>query len=88
MEDHSTALASKLEDVTEQALDKLSAILRLPIDEENGSLLRAMTTASAVAINAQLRADALRLRAMHHDKALDRLVAAIKAKELTTPNAV
>ena len=88
MEDHSTALAGKLLDVTEKALDKLDAILALPIDAENGSLLRAMTTASAVAINAQLRADAMRMRAMHHDKALERLVAAIRSKELTTPNAL
>lgn len=78
-------LAGKLADVTEQALDKLSELLRHPVDVENGSLLRAQATASAVAINAQLRADAMRLRAIREDRAMATLIALIASKEKGVP---
>lgn len=78
-------LAQDLENVTERALAWLGDVLRLPIDEENSALLRAQSAASGIAINAQLRADALRLRAQRDDKALETLMKLIAAKELTTP---
>lgn len=83
--DRSTQLAGKLEALTEVAIDKLSTILSAPLDVENGPLLRAQTTSAAVALNAQLRADALRLRAARADQALERLLAVIAAKEPTVP---
>lgn len=78
-------LAGKLSDVTERALDKLSELLAVPIDVENGSLLRAHATAAAVAINAQLRADSMRLRAAREDRAMAALLALIAAKEDHVP---
>lgn len=78
-------LAGKLEAVTEQALDKLSALMSEPVDVENGSLLRAQVTACAVAINAQLRADSMRLRALRQDTALAALLALIASKEKGIP---
>lgn len=84
-EDQSTRLAEKLQALTEAAIDKLSAVLAEPIDVENGALMRAQTTSAAVALNAQLRADALRLRAARADRTLERLLELIANKELTVP---
>jgi len=83
--DGSERLAGKLEALTEASIDRLSLILGLPLDVENGALLRAQTMAAAVAINAQLRADSLRLRAARADLALDRLIELMRAKEATVP---
>ena len=83
--DGSERLAGKLEALTEASIDRLSLILGLPLDVENGALLRAQTMAAAVAINAQLRADSLRLRAVRADMALDRLIELMRAKEGLVP---
>jgi hypothetical protein len=82
----SERLAGKLSVLTEAAIDRLSLILALELDVENGSLLRAQTMAAAVAINAQLRADALSLRAIRADKALDRLLEMMREKALLVPS--
>lgn len=83
--DNSRRLAQDLEGLSELSIKQLRMILELPLDAENGSLLRAKTNAAAVALNTQLRADALRLRAAREDKALERLVALIEAKRLVVP---
>ncbi len=80
-------LAQDLENVTERALTWLDTVLSAGLDTENSALLRAQSAASGIAINAQLRADALRLRSQREDKALETLMKLIAAKELTTPQA-
>lgn len=87
MPDQSNVLATKLEALTDLALDKLDEVLRRtdPLDEDDGRLVRSQTSAAAVALNVQLRADSLRMRAARHDKALERLIELIAAKETTTP---
>ena len=82
----STRLAGKLETLSEAAIDKLLAILQLPIDCENGHLLRAHVGAAHTALHTQLRADALRLRAMRADAALERLYEILRAKERSVPS--
>src|SRR5262249_16708121 len=77
--------AAKLEALTEASIDRLREVLRLPIDADNGALLRAIVGAAGTAINAQLRADAMRLRALREDKALAALLASIAAMEGKVP---
>lgn len=87
MPDQSNALATKLEALTDLALDKLDEVLRMtePLDEDAARLVRSHTAAAAVTLNAQLRADALRMRAARQDKALEHLIELIAAKEATVP---
>lgn len=87
MDDHPNTLATKLEALTDLALDKLDEVLRRtdPLDEDDGRLIRSQTAAAAVTLNAQLRADALRMRAARQDKALEHLIELIAAKEATVP---
>lgn len=78
-------LAQDLENVTESALTWIKDVLARGIDEENSALLRAQSSASNIAINAQLRADALRLRAQRDDKALETLIKLVAQKEQLVP---
>lgn len=82
----STRIAQELQDVTELGLTWLRNVLTIPLDEENGHLLRAQGAATAVAINAQLRADAMRMRAMREDKALSRLIGLIQERRESVPD--
>ena len=82
----STRLAGKLEGLSEAAIDKLLAILQLPVDSENGHLLRAHVGAAHTALHTQLRADALRLRAQRDDKALEALIGILRQKEQKVPS--
>jgi hypothetical protein len=87
MDEHPNALATKLEAVTVLALDKLDEVLRRtePVDEDEARLVRSHIAAATVAVNAQLRADAIRMRAARTDKALERLIELIATKEGTVP---
>ena len=84
-DERSTELAGKLDELTEASIDKLMEILRCPVDVDNGPLLRALASAAGTGLNAQLRADAMRLRAMREDKTLAALLALIAAKEEVVP---
>jgi hypothetical protein len=66
-------LPHALETVTRLGLKELRRILRLPLDEGNGNLLRSKVTAALGAINCQLRADEARLRTKTAGNVLDRL---------------
>ena len=79
-------LAGKLEGVTEASIDWIGALLAVPLDIENGHLMRAQVAAAGFALNAQLRADAMRLRALRDDKALSALIAVIASKERIVPD--
>lgn len=85
MDDRSELLARKLETLTEKSIDTLMGVLSLPIDADNGALLRALTAAANTGLNAQLRADAMRLRALREDSALAALLALIATKEGSIP---
>ena len=78
-------LARDLAVVTQSGLDWLGDILGQPVDCSNSALLRAQSAAAGIAINAQLRADCLRMRSAREDKALDRLCKLIEEKALTVP---
>lgn len=78
-------LAQDLENVTESSLRWIGEVLARGVDEENSALLRAQSAAANIAINAQLRADALRLRAQRGDKALETLMKLISEKERVIP---
>jgi hypothetical protein len=80
-----TALASKLEAVSDQALDKLGEIMSLPLinsDPAFPSVLRSQTTAAGVALNTQVRVDEVALRKQEHDRLpeLLRLAAEVRAR--------
>ena len=79
-------LARDLAAVTQSSLDWIGELLALPIDDSNSALLRAQSAAAGIAINAQLRADSLRMRSAREDKALDRLVRLMQEKALVVPN--
>lgn len=81
-------LAAKLEQVSEKSLKWLEDVMDLGIDVENSALLRAQSAAANIGLNTQLRADALRLRAMREDKALKTLQDLIARKELSVPRMV
>ena len=72
----------------QSGLDWLRDILGQPVDCSNSALLRAQSAAAGIAINAQLRADSLRMRSAREDKALDRLVRIMQEKALTVPSSV
>ena len=78
-------LARDLASATQSGLDWLRDVLVQPVDCSNSALLRAQSAAAGIAINAQLRADSLRLRSAREDKALDRLVRLMAEKALTVP---
>jgi hypothetical protein len=78
-------MARDLAGATQAGLDWTSAVLALPIDDSNSALLRAQSAAAGIAINAQLRADSLRMRSAREDKALDRLCKLIEEKALVVP---
>ena len=81
-------LATDLAKATQHGLDWLREILALPIDDSNSALLRAQSAAAGIAINAQLRADSLRMRSAREDKALAELVRVMQEKALTVPSTV
>jgi hypothetical protein len=85
MDDQSEVLARKLEGLTEASIDKLREVLALPVDADNGATLRAFVGAAGVALNAQLRADSMRLRALREDRALAALLALIAQQEGKVP---
>jgi hypothetical protein len=78
-------LATKLEAVSDQALDKLAEIMSLPLansDPAFPSLLRSQTTAAGVALNTQVRVDEVALRKQERDRMpeLLRLAAEVRAR--------
>ena len=87
-EDTSARLARELEGLSEESIALLRRIVTEPMDTENPGLLRAQVSAANTALNVQLRADALRLRAMREDKALSRLVSLIRERAESVPQAL
>ena len=81
-------LAHDLAGATQLSLDWIRAVLTAGLDEGNSALLRAQSAAAGIAINAQLRADQLKMRSAREDKALERLVKLIQDKALTVPSVV
>ena len=81
----SNNLAHELEEANALALAWIKKILLEPIDVEAGDLLRAQAAASGLALNTQLKADDMRLRAVRADKALERLMNALREKEQIVP---
>jgi hypothetical protein len=83
--DGKSGLATKLEAVSDQALDKLAEIMSLPLassDPAFPSVLRSQTTAAGVALNTQVRVDEVALRKQEHDRMpeLLRLAAEVRAR--------
>ena len=72
--DDADDLPHALETVTRLGLKEIRRILRLPLDETNGNLLRAKVTAAIGAVNAQLRADEARLKAKRKSDVFERLL--------------
>lgn len=85
MEDRSEDLARELEALTQASIERLRDVLRLPLDVDNAAVLRAITQAAGIGLNAQLRADSMRLRALRADTALAALLALIASKEGSVP---
>jgi hypothetical protein len=79
------ALATKLEALSDRALDKLAEIMSLPLansDPAFPSVLRSQTTAAGVALNTQVRVDEVALRKHEADRMpeLLRLAAEVRAR--------
>jgi hypothetical protein len=89
VDDLSTKLAAKLAGLSEASIDKLREVIGIPfgteITAEDGRLLRAHISAAIGALNTQVRVDAMRMRAIRADRALEELIAMIRAKELVVP---
>jgi hypothetical protein len=66
-------LPHQLETLTRHSLKELRRILRLPLDQNNGNLLRAKVTASLGVLQSQLRADDSRMRVRAAEDVLSRL---------------
>jgi hypothetical protein len=81
-------LVRQLERVCGLSLDKLQEILELPVDTENGNVLRAQTAAAGTVLQCQLRADETRFRAAHNNDVLDRLERLIRQVKKTLPKDV
>jgi hypothetical protein len=78
-------LARRLEAVCKLSLEKLEAVLNMPIIKEDGgvdgNVLRAITASAGTVLNAQLRADETRLRAKSNGDALARLLRIIRQEK-------
>jgi hypothetical protein len=78
-------LARRLEAVCKLSLEKLEAVLNLPVAKDDGgvdgNVLRAITSAAGSVLNAQLRADETRLRARSNSDALARLLKIIRQEK-------
>jgi hypothetical protein len=85
--DRSERLADELQCLSEESIAVLREVLgdSSPLGEDASRRVRAQITAAGIGLNTQLRADALRLRAVRQDKALERLLALIATKEASTP---
>lgn len=70
-----------LERVTARGLRVIDKILLLPIDGENGPLIRAQVTAALGVVSAQLRADEARLKRQVAGDALARLLKLIDSEK-------
>jgi len=66
--EHPGDMAAELESVAQLGLKNLRDILTLPLDLEDGSLLRAKNAAANTALNTQIRADENRLRSAAVDR--------------------
>jgi hypothetical protein len=78
-------LPQALEHVTRLGLKELRRILRLPLDETNGNLLRTKVTAAGIALNAQLRADEQRLKSKASGDVFERLCKIIEEQRRLLP---
>jgi hypothetical protein len=74
-------LARKLDAVTQRALDKLDELLALPVDTQDGNLLRAQTAAANTVLHTQTRVDEARLRARAQTDILPKIIEMMKAEE-------
>jgi hypothetical protein len=79
------SLPQALEQVTRLSIKELRRILRLPLDDANGNLLRSKVTAAGIALNAQLRADEQRLKAKATGDVLERLIKIIDEERRLLP---
>jgi len=81
-----TALAYKLERVTEKAIGKTDEILDLPLpqDANFGAVLRAQTAAANTVINAQIKVDENKLRRQAVDR-MPELLRLIREEEERLP---
>jgi hypothetical protein len=80
-----TPLACKLEITTDQAIDKIAEIMRLPLDPRAASfaaLLRSQGSVATQTLNAQIRVDETKLRYAQPDRMAEilRKVAEVEAK--------
>jgi hypothetical protein len=79
-----SALATKLERVTEKAIDKTDQILDLPLPDPDtasfGAVLRAQTASATTVLNTQVRVDENRLRKQRIDR-LPEILQIIKEEE-------
>jgi hypothetical protein len=78
-------LVRQLEKVCGLSLDKLQEILELPMDTNNGNVLRAQTTAAGTVLQCQLRADETRFRTAHNNDILDRLEKLVRQTKRMIP---
>ena len=83
--DQSDDLPHRLEVVTRMSLKELRRILRLPLDETNGNLLRAKVTASLGVLQSQLRADTSRMRVRVAGDVLSRLEKLVREQSKLLP---
>ena len=67
-------LARKLDIVTGHAIDKLDELLTLPVNIENGNLVRGQVAAATAALNTAAKVDELRLRQRANPDILPRII--------------
>jgi hypothetical protein len=73
-------LAPELERVTRLGLQKMEQILRLPTGGD-GNVLRAQTAAAGIAVNAQLRADAAKMKEVRSRDIMARIIAMVAEEQ-------
>ena len=67
-------LARKLDIVTGHAIDKLDELLTLPVNIENGNLVRGQVAAATAALNTAAKVDELRLRQRANPDILPKII--------------
>jgi hypothetical protein len=72
--DDPNKLAAMLDEVTTRALSKLAEILELPVNSENGNVMRALSAGINTALTTQAKIDELKLRQRTTTDIMPRLI--------------
>jgi hypothetical protein len=79
--DDPNRLAVMLDEVTTRALNKLAEILELPINSENGNVMRALSAGINIALSTQAKIDEMKLRQRSATDVIPKILEMMRAEK-------